>query len=202
MKKLILTLIAITFFLTISTSNAQIKSESWLWTLNLGFASIKNEATKNTINGYTFNSTIEKKIRNQPIAYGVNVSYLSADDQFAISNEGKTITSSISSTAFFLTMKYLFSRSEVVPYIGLGLGINLATNNVAYTGYDIVQPASSGGHAADLTSLAVAVPVGVNFFMGEGKPYFGINVVPTWTEKTFFDSNFNFLYNLSLGFQF
>jgi len=199
-NKKILILLALVFIS--STISGKLKSESWLWTLNLGFTSIKSDATGESLNGYSFNSTIEKKIRNQPFAYGVNVSYLSADDQFVISNQGEKISSSISSTAVFLTAKYLFSKSEVVPYIGLGMGVNFAKNNIASNGFYTLQPTADADWSSEFTGLAVAVPIGVNYFPAENIPYFGINVVPTWTEKTFFSSNFNFLINLSLGFQF
>ena len=62
-NKKILILLALVFIS--STISGKLKSESWLWTLNLGFTSIKSDATGESLNGYSFNSTIEKKIRNQ-----------------------------------------------------------------------------------------------------------------------------------------
>ena len=47
-----------------SNVSAQLKSDSWLWTLNLGFTSAESEATGNKLNGYSFNSTIENVKNN------------------------------------------------------------------------------------------------------------------------------------------
>jgi len=179
---------------------AQLKSDSWLWTLNIGFTNVKSSLTNESINGYSFNSTIERRVNNSQFAYGFNLTFLSADDELVVSTGGEKVYYSVSSTAVFLTAKYFFTKTEVVPYVGLGLGINFATNDRAATGFYIAQPTAVAG-SSSLSSVALALPVGVNWFLNK-QFFIGANVVPIWTEKTFFEEKFNFLINFSLGFQF
>jgi outer membrane protein W len=181
-------------------ASAQLKSDSWLWTLNLGYTSVKSNLTQESLNGYTFNSTIEKHMRNGHWAYGLNLAFLSANDELIVSSGGEKIYYSISSTALFLTAKYFFTKTEIVPYIGLGLGVNFANNDRGATGFYDAEP-TAVATSSSLTGLALALPVGMNWFLDK-QLFIGINVVPTWTEKTFFESKFNFLINFSLGFQF
>ena len=187
-------------FLISGTTSAQLKSDGLLWTLNIGFTSVKSSLTKESLNGYTFNSTIEKQIRNTQWALGFNLAFISADDELILSSGGEKIYYSVSSTALFLTAKYFFTKTEIAPYIGLGLGLNFASNDRAATGFYTINPTAVGG-SSSLTSVALAVPLGVNWFLNK-QFFLGINVVPIWAEKTFFDSEFTFLLNLSLGFQF
>jgi len=131
---------------------------------------------------------------------GLNLAFISADDELILSSGGEKIYYSVSSTALFLTAKYFFTKTEIVPYIGLGLGVNFATNDRAATGFYVVQPTAVAG-SSSLTSMALALPLGVNWFL-EKQVFIGINVVPMWADKTFFESEFTFLINFSLGFQF
>jgi hypothetical protein len=187
-------------FLISEVTSAQLKSDSWLWTLNIGFTNVKSSLTNESLNGYTFNSTIERRVNNSQFAYGFNLAFLSADDELIVSTGGEKVYYSISSTAVFLTAKYFFTKTEVVPYVGLGLGLNFATNDRAATGFYIAQPTAVAG-SSSLSSFALALPVGVNWFLDK-QFFIGANVVPIWTEKTFFEDKFNFLFNFSLGFQF
>jgi len=187
-------------FLISGVTFAQLKSDSWLWTLNIGFTNVKSSLTNESLNGYSFNSTIEKHVRNGQWAYGLNLAFLTADDQLIVSTGGEKVYYSVSSTAVFLTAKYFFTKTEIVPYIGLGLGVNFAKNDRAATGFYVVQP-SAVAASSSLTGLALALPVGINWFLDK-QFFIGANVVPTWTEKTFFEDKFNFLFNFSLGFQF
>ena len=187
-------------FLISGVTSAQVKPDSFLWTLNLGYTSVKSSLTNESLNGYTFNSTIEKHVNNSQWAYGLNIAFISANDEFILSSGGEKIYYSVSSTAVFLTAKYFFTKTEIVPYIGFGLGVNFATNDRAATGFYVVQPTAVAG-SSSLTSVALALPLGVNWFF-EKQVFIGINVVPMWADKTFFDSEFTFLINLSLGFQF
>jgi len=187
-------------YLIAGVTSAQVKPDSWLWTLNLGYTSVKSNLTNESLNGYTFNSTIEKHVNNSQWAYGLNIAFLSANDELILSSGGEKIYYSVSSTALFLTAKYFFTKTEIVPYIGLGLGVNFATNDRAATGFYAVQPSAVAG-SSSLTSVALALPLGVNWFL-EKQVFIGINVVPMWADRTFFESEFTFLINFSLGFQF
>ena len=198
-----LTIASLSIFLIFSfagVTSAQVKPDSFLWTLNLGYTSVKSSLTDQSLNGFTFNSTIEKHIRNTQWALGFNLAFISADDELILSSGGEKIYYSVRSTALFLTAKYFFTKTEIVPYIGLGLGVNFATNDRAATGFYVVQPTTVAG-SSSLTSMALALPLGVNWFL-EKQVFIGINVVPMWAEKTFFEDEFTFLINLSLGFQF
>lgn len=198
-----LTIASLSIFFIFSfagVASAQVKPDSFLWTLNLGYTSVKSSLTDQSLNGFTFNSTVEKHIRNTQWALGLNLAFISADDELILSSGGEKIYYSVSSTALFLTAKYFFTKTEIVPYIGLGLGVNFATNDRAATGFYVVQPTAVAA-SSSLTGGALALPLGVNWFIDK-QVFLGVNVVPMWTEKTFFDSEFTFLINFSLGFQF
>ena len=46
------------FVFNIGSSSAQLQDDAYLWTLNLGFSQVKNSTTDNSLDAYSFNTTI------------------------------------------------------------------------------------------------------------------------------------------------
>ena len=200
-NKISITLLSFFLILNLTgVSSAQVKSDSWLWTLNLGYTPVTSKISGNSLRGYTFNTTLEKHIGGDKWAYGFNLAYSKADDEVSELSSGDKVYSSVSSTSIFMTVKYFLSSDVLVPYLGFGLGLNFANNEYASANTGNPPPSGIAG-TTSFTSLAFAVPIGLNWFAHESV-FFGANIVPIWTDKTFFDSNFNWLFNFSLGFQF
>ena len=193
------TLTFIIIILISSLSSAQLKQDSWLMTLNVGYAPLKSSVTKQSIGGYTVNITIEKLRGNTQWAFGGNLAFFKADDELMLSDGGEKVYSSISITAIFLTAKYFITTTEVTTYIGFGLGVNFSNNDLSASGFYDLQGNELAG-SSSLTSLALSSTLGLNWFVSKSI-FLGLNVIPIWTEKTFFDSNLNWLFNLAVGFQ-
>jgi len=51
-------------FLISGVTSAQVKPDSFLWTLNLGYTSVKSSLTDQSLNGFTFNSTVEFRTKS------------------------------------------------------------------------------------------------------------------------------------------
>ena len=167
--------------------------------MNVGYAPLKSSITKQSIGGYTFNTTIEKLRGNDQWALGGNLAFFRADDELVLSGSGEKVYSSISVTAIFLIAKYFVTTTEVVPHIGFGIGVNFSNNDLYESGYYDIQE-NAVAVSSSLTSIAFSLPVGFNWFVSKSV-FLGLNVIPIWTEKTFFDNKLNWLFNLAVGFQ-
>jgi hypothetical protein len=51
-----------TLVLSANSTFAQLERGSLLWTLNFGYTPLKNEATGYSLDGWSFNTTVEKQI--------------------------------------------------------------------------------------------------------------------------------------------
>lgn len=193
------TLTFIIIILISSLSSAQLKQDSWLMTLNVGYAPLNSSVTEQSIGGYTVNIAIERLRGETPWAFGGNLAFFSADDELVLSDSGEKIYSSISVTAVFLTAKYFITKTKITTYIGFGVGVNFSNNDVSASGIDDLQGNEVAG-SRSLTSIAFSLPLGVNWFVSKSI-FLGLNVIPIWTEKSFFDSDLNWLFNLAVGFQ-
>ena len=200
-KNLSIGLILVFLVLSISSSFAQIEDDAILWTLNLGYAPLKNAETGNSIDGWTANTTVEKVISNSGVSVGMNLAYFGSEDLAVVSPDLQSLQD-FSSTSIFASAKYFFNRaSNVVPYVGLGLGVHFSKVDYAISGFYRVQGENVLLGTSSLSSFAVAVPFGINYF-ASSSTYIGLNVTPLWLDKTFYDSDINWLLNFSLGFQF
>jgi hypothetical protein len=194
--------IAVILMFSVNSAFAQLESGSLLWTLNFGYVPLKNTNTGNTLDGWTFNSTIEKQIQDGSWAIGMNLAFFGSQDEALVSPDLKA-AQSISSVAVYGTLKYLIvTSSNWSPYLGLGLGVHNSTRDYAVSGiFTIADSENLIVGTESVNSFAVAVPVGVNYFAGSNV-FLGLNATPIWTEKSFYDSDVNWLLNFSLGFQF
>ncbi len=189
------------FVFNIGSSSAQLQDDAYLWTLNLGFSQVKNSTTDNSLDAYSFNTTIEKLIGNSGFSVGMNMSFLWADDAYAISQDAKAWLN-LKSLAWYLTGKYYFITSGLwTPYVGLGLGVHTNYQEYALSGFYTIEDPNVILGTRSISSFALAGAVGINAFVSP-EVYLGFNVVPVWLENSFYDSDLNWIFNLGIGFQF
>jgi hypothetical protein len=200
--KLMIVMVLATLLLSASSAFAQLERGSTLWTLNLGYAPLKSATTGNSLEGWTFNSTVEKLVGDGNWALGMNLAFFWSEDEILFT-PGVKAGQSTSSIALYGTLKYLIDTpSNWTPYLGLGLGVHSSTRDFAIAGFfDIQDTDNLVVGTESLSSFALALPFGINYFPGS-KTFVGLNVTPIWTEKSFYDTDVNWLLNFSLGFQF
>jgi outer membrane protein W len=185
--------------LAIGTTEAQVQEGSYLWTLNVGYASVRNPLSGNDLNGMSFNTTLEKTLSTSNWALGMNIAFYEASDQYSI--QGVTIDQGFSNTFVFLTGKYLIrSMGQWVPYIGLGVGIQFAKRHTVVNGVFTVNGDQVISGNTSENSFAFATPVGVNFFASEAV-FIGVNMTGLWMNESYFRDDFMMVWNLGLGFQ-
>ena len=186
--------------LFVNPGQAQLEQGAYLWTLNLGYLPLKNAETVNSLDGYGLNTTFEKLIQNSGFALGFNLGVYWTQDEIFITPD-MTGVQSFRSNSIYGTLKYMFfTSSNWSPYVGLGVGVQTTVKDVAVKGLYVVQDNVVVGSQAK-TGFVVAAPLGVNYFI-DAKTFVGLNVLPLWAEDSFYEQELNWMFNLSLGFQF
>jgi len=193
---IVLTILLLAF--SIGISDAQIEESSTLWTLNVGFGSVRNYLSGDDLNVYNFNTTLETTLDSPNWMLGANLAFSNSSDNYSI--QGASIDQSFSNTMVFLTGRYLVSSlGSWVPYIGLGLGVNFGGRQTSLNGaIRIDDELILNGYQAK-NSVAIAFPVGVNVFATKTL-FINANITTLWLEDTFFNDNVFFFGNLGVGF--
>ena len=193
MKKSFTSIITVIILFSAVSVFGQLKDDSALFTLNLGFAPITNPDSENSVTAYGVNGTFEKFLSGSRLALGVNVGFMGANDSYLKDSEDRRVNLTTTSVGF--TSKYLWGSGQTVPYIGLGIGLHWSY---------VTGTASGVGVAANIdkssSGISVNVPLGINFFLSE-KAFVGFNVMGMFIENSQFDNDLNFGFNLSVGFQ-
>jgi len=200
MSRTIVPFIALLFLLVnLTPLYSQIEDRAYLWTLNVGFATnLTNPISGNTMTGGSGGTTLEKMIGESDWSLGFNFSFFEASDEFSISNSD--VAQSFSSYSLFVGTKYYVrSMGRWVPYFGFALGSSFSDRYTVGTTFKTTDGDSVYSGKQSRTSLAFAVPVGVNYFLSEDV-FLGANLTSIWNDETFFKSKVNLLINLTLGF--
>jgi len=171
----------------------QLKDDSSLFTLNMGFAPVTNPDSENDVTAYGVNGTYEKFLSGSRLALGVNVGFMGGNDSYIKDTENRVVN--LTTTSVNFTSKYLWGSGQTVPFIGLGIGLHWSYVSGTAAGVGVasnIDKSSSG--------ISVNVPLGINFFLSE-KTFIGFNVVGMFIESSQFEDDLNFALNLSVGFQ-
>jgi hypothetical protein len=197
-----LSYILVFFFLVgINTSYSQVRDNSTLWTINLGWGQVKNETLDQNIDAYSFNTTVEQMIPSSDFSLGANLGWFSTAEVLRVSEDART-WETYSTTSFFVTGKYHFQRNaQWVPYIGLGLGFHVSKVEYAISGVLDLPNIDGIVGTRSIGSFAMAGALGINLMASE-TVFLGFNFAPIWYKDTYYKDNFYYLINLSLGFQF
>ena len=200
MSKMVFIILTTVLLLFVTgTTQAQIQEESYLWTLNVGFAQVRTPLSANDLDGYSFNTTLEKTLDTPNWALGMNIAFYEASDEYSL--QGVEINQSFSSSFIFLTGKYLISSmGRWVPYIGLGVGVHFGKRYTVANGVLTIDGDRIISGNTSQNSFALATPIGVNFFASE-TVYIGLNMTGLWMDKSYFRDDFMMVWNLGLGFQ-
>jgi len=198
--KMMLSIVLLTIIISSGPLSAQIEDRSYLWSLNVGFATnLTNPVSGNALSGGSGSTTLEKMIGESNWSMGFNFAFFDAFDEFSINNAN--IAQSFSSYSLYVGTKYYIrSMGRWIPYFGLSIGVHFSDRYTSGTDFLTVGDEKVYSGKESRTSLAFAVPVGVNYFLSE-EVYLGANLTSIWMDETFFKSKVNLLINLALGFQ-
>jgi len=164
----------------------------------VGFANLTNPVSTNSISAWSGSTTLERMVGSSDWSFGFNFAFFEAFDEFKI--EDANVAQSFSSYSLYLGTKYYVrSMGRWVPYIGFGLGVHWSDRYTSGTGFVKVDDENVYSGKQNRTSLALGVPVGINYFLSE-EVFLGANLTSIWMEESYFKSSVNLLINLSLGF--
>jgi hypothetical protein len=87
----------------------------------------------------------------------------------------------------------------LVPYFAFAFGTSFTDRHTsAHEGFTIDDETINAGKQT-LSCFAGAIPVGVNWFVGEDV-FLGANATAFWAEKTYYNSNVNLAVIFAVGF--
>ena len=201
MKKILLSIVTLfLLFIFVQPASAQLKKNSWLWTLNVGYVPLTSELTNNSIDGWTGSTTVEKLIGQSNWSIGMNFAFFNAEDNNA-NIDAVEMKQSYSTYSIYLGTKYFVTGMDKwVPYFGLSLGVNQNSRYTTISGTPTTLNSDVVSGTEHKSSYAFAAPIGVNWFVSD-EVYLGLNLTSIWNDDTYFTSAVNLLMNLSVGFQ-
>lgn len=173
------------------TNYAQIREGKTLFSGQVGYNFLSNEATGNSMDGYAFALFIEF-LATSDFSFGFGIGTVRAQDEFVKDNLASV--SDFSSWPLVLTLKYIFnSNSNAYPYVGFNIGWHY-TEGATVTSTPQATPAL----LFTRNGVAISVPVGLMYFVSKNVYLYG-NVAGTWLDNTPFKNNLNFAFNLGVG---
>lgn len=195
-----ITSIIFCLFLLINISQAQVKTDALIWVNNLGFGSVTNTLSGNTLDILGYTALFEKYYEDTGFSFGFSIGFWGAEDEYKY--EDIDVFDNFSNTSFYFSIKYSINhKSRFVPFVSLALGLQFGRKETAVQNVPDQSDHNIFVGRQGKTSVNIAAPFGLNYFTSENV-FIGLNVTPIWTSKTFFDSNFGWAASLSLGFQF
>ena len=199
-KKLMILTCLFVFAFSITNVEAQIKDDVTLWTINLGFLETQSAATENNLFTYGLNTTFERMVSDSKFAFGANLGYSWSEDSYDITLDTKS-WQSYKTLSIYLTSKYYFTPSKNwTPYVGFGFGFQSTGVDFAVSGLMDIDNDDVFVGTRSLTSLSVAIPLGLNAFVSENV-YLGFNFTPYWLDKSFYKDKWYWVFNMGMGFQ-
>jgi outer membrane protein W len=193
--RIVIVFAAVVIFALPAPAPAQIAEDTGLLTANLGWALSKNGTTGNNINGSALNFTYDRFDVDERLTLGINFSVLYLQDEVS-DTMGNTRSVNIRSVPVYLSGKYWIGppQGKWFGYFGLGIGVQLSTEEVSTTG-------SNPDYTRDQRSgLALAVPLGVTFFVSDNvliNAIYQLNVM----SGSYFDNRVAHLFALGIGFR-
>jgi len=186
MKNLSIVILLVVSSTLTFNSYAQLSNDGVLFTMNLGYASVKNKVNDHSTDGYSLNVSLEKMTMEGSSAIGFNFGIIRAEDEFNI--EDSIVDYTITSHPALLSMRYLFGSEKFKGYAGVGIGIHISRLDLSDS---IVER---------ITKPAANIPIGFMWIFNEGI-YLNANYAFNYMADSYFTNDLAHTFSLGIGIQ-
>jgi outer membrane protein W len=184
-------IIIILLCITITSNFAQIRDGKTLATGNVSYVFLSNDATGNTMEGWSAGLTIDFMTSSN---FSVGFGFLYGRAQDTYTSESVNTASDFTYFPLGLTLKYIFvSKSNFQPYIGFNLGWHYSDIQTVISTPDDVTTILSARNGA-----TIGVPIGLFMFVSK-TVYINAGVSGIWLDNTPFKNSLNWGLYLGVG---